>query len=54
MRLHFNELYLFSTQEKVAQKIEFIDGINVITSNQTDGTDRGKSVVMRSPYHTWG
>lgn len=54
MRLHFNELYLFSTQEKAAQKIEFIDGINVITSNQTDGTDRGKSVVMRSPYHTLG
>lgn len=54
MRLVFNELYLFSTQEKAARRIELIDGINVITSNQIDGTDRGKSVVMRSLYHAMG
>lgn len=54
MRLVFNELYLFSTQEKLACRIEFVDGINVITSSQTDGTDRGKSVIMRSLYHSLG
>lgn len=54
MRLVFNELYLFSTQEKEACKIKFDDGINVITSSQIDGTDRGKSVIMRSLYHALG
>lgn len=54
MRLIFNELYIFSTEEKAARKITFIDGINVITSSQKDGTDRGKSVIMRSLYHTLG
>lgn len=54
MRLIFKELYLFSTQEKAARRINFVDGINVITSSQTDGTDRGKSVIMRSLYHSMG
>jgi hypothetical protein len=54
MRLIFNEIYLFSTQEKAALKISFVDGINVITSSQIDGTDRGKSVIMRSLYHALG
>lgn len=54
MRLIFNELYIFSTEEKAARKIAFIDGINVITSSQKNGTDRGKSVIMRSLYHTLG
>ena len=54
MKMIFKELYLFSPHEKKARKIEFKDGINVITSNQEDGTDRGKSVVMRSLYHSLG
>ena len=54
MRLVFKELYLFSTQEKSARRIDFVDGINVITSSQSNGTDRGKSVVMRSLYHSMG
>ena len=54
MRLIFKELYLFAPSEKKAKKIEFIDGINVITSSQEDGTDRGKSVIMRSLYHAMG
>jgi len=54
MKMIFRELYLFSPHEKKARRIEFEDGINVITSNQEDGTDRGKSVVMRSLYHTLG
>lgn len=54
MKMIFRELYLFSPYEKKARRIEFKDGINVITSNQEDGTDRGKSVVMRSLYHVLG
>ena len=54
MKMIFRELYLFFPHEKKARKIEFKDGINVITSNQEDGTDRGKSVVMRSLYHALG
>lgn len=54
MRLVFKELYLFSTQERSARRIDFIDGINVITSSQSNGTDRGKSVIMRSLYHSMG
>lgn len=54
MNMKIKELYLFSPHEKKARRIAFEDGINVITSNQEDGTDRGKSVVMRSIYHTLG
>ena len=54
MRLIFKELYIFAPSEKKAKRIEFTDGINVITSSQEDGTDRGKSVIMRSLYHAMG
>lgn len=54
MRLIFRELYIFVPSEKKAKKVEFTDGINIITSSQEDGTDRGKSVIMRSLYHTMG
>ena len=54
MKMIFKELFLFSPHEKKAKKITFKNGINVITSNQEDGTDRGKSVVMRSLYHALG
>lgn len=54
MKMTFKELFLFSPHEKKAKKISFEEGINVITSNQEDGTDRGKSVVLRSFYHALG
>lgn len=54
MKLIFKELYLFSTVEKAAKKLTFSNGINVITSNQVNGTDRGKSVILRSLYHSLG
>ena len=54
MKMTFRELFLFSPHEKKAKKITFENGINVITSNLEDGTDRGKSVVMRSLYHALG
>ena len=53
-KLLFKTLYIFSPKEELAKKINFRDGINVITSSQTDGTDRGKSVIMRSLYHVLG
>ena len=54
MRMLFKELFIFSPSEKIAKKIYFSDGVNIITSSQEDGTDRGKSVIMRSLYHTMG
>lgn len=54
MRLTFDELYLFDPSEKLAKKIEFCNEINIITSSQDDGNDRGKSVIMRSLYHSLG
>ncbi len=54
MKMIFKELFLFSPSEKKAKRITFDKGINVITSNQEDGTDRGKSVVMRSLYYALG
>lgn len=54
MKMIFNELYLFSPSEKLCRKISLKEGVNVITSNAKDGTDRGKSVIMRSFYHTLG
>lgn len=54
MRMMFKELYLFSPREKLGKKVTFKNGINVITSNQTNGNERGKSVIMRSFYHTLG
>lgn len=54
MKMLFKELFLFSPREKLARRIAFNPGINVITSNKTDGTNRGKSVVMRSLFHALG
>ena len=54
MKMIFKELYLFSPNEKLCRRINFDKGLNIITSNITDGTDRGKSVIMRSLYHVLG
>lgn len=53
-KLVFKELFLFSSIEKKARKIEFSLGKTMITSSSTDGTDRGKSVIMKSLYHAMG
>lgn len=53
-KLVVNELYLFSIKEKKAKYVSFDDGINVITSSKNNGTKRGKSVIMKSIYHTLG
>lgn len=51
--LTFNNLYLFSAK-KEAKHIALDTGINVITSSQIDGTDRGKSIILKSLYHALG
>ena len=53
-KLIFKDLYLFSPSEKLAKKVSFALGRTIITSNAQDGTDRGKSVIMKALYHTMG
>lgn len=53
-KLIFKDLYLFSPSEKLAKKVSFAPGRTMITSNAQDGTDRGKSVIMKALYHTMG
>lgn len=53
-KLVFRNLYIYSLNEKKARKIDFQEGLNIITSSKIDGTDRGKSVIMRSLYHVLG
>ena len=53
-KLVVNDIYLFSIKEKRAKHICFSDGINVITSSKSNGTKRGKSVIMKSIYYTLG
>ena len=53
-KLLFNKLYIFSSPDKAARAIEFAAGKTIITSSSIDGTNRGKSVIMKSLYHTMG
>lgn len=53
-KMIFKKLYIFSSSEKKAKVIEFAEGKNIITSSPVDGTDRGKSVIMKSLYHALG
>ena len=53
-KMIFKKLYIFSIPEKKARAITFEEGKNIITSSAIDGTDRGKSVIMKSLYHTMG
>lgn len=53
-KLLFKKLYIFSSSDKAARVIEFAQGKTMITSSSIDGTNRGKSVIMKSLYHTMG
>ena len=53
-KLLFNKLYIFSSPDKVARVIEFSSGKTMITSSSIDGTNRGKSVILKSLYHAMG
>ncbi len=54
MQMQFKELFLFSVSEKLGRRVGFSSGINLITSRKEDGTNRGKSVIMRSLYYALG
>lgn len=53
-RLVFKRLYIFSIHEKRAKKIDFVDGVNIISSNKENGSKKGKSTLMKSLYHSLG
>ena len=54
MKMIFNTLYVLTPREKMAKTVSFSEGVNVVTSSQADGTDRGKTVLLRSLYHALG
>ena len=54
IKLIFNKLCLFSSSDKMARVIEFAVGKTMITSSSIDGTNRGKSIIMKSLYHVMG
>ena len=53
-KLIIDELYIFSLEKKMAKKINFVSGCNIITSNKENGNDRGKSSIMKSIYYSLG
>jgi hypothetical protein len=53
-RLIITKLYIFSINEKKAKVIPFTKGRNIITSSEIDGTKRGKSIILKSIYHSLG
>lgn len=54
MNVIFEKIYIFDIISKQAFVTSFEKGINVVTSSSVDGTDRGKSVLLRSLYHVLG
>lgn len=54
MNVIFNKIYIFDILTKKAFVTCFEKGLNIVTSSNIDGTDRGKSVLLRSLYHTLG
>jgi len=53
-KLVIKKIYIFDLKEKKAFYTSFTDGVNVITSNGDNGNNVGKSVIMKSIYHTLG
>lgn len=53
-KLIINTLYLFEPSNQLAKRVDFEEGINVITSDKIDGNDVGKSIILKSIYHTLG
>ncbi|RLJ81342.1 hypothetical protein [Planococcus citreus] len=53
-KLIVRTIYLFEPKNKMAKRIDFEEGINVITSDKRTGNDVGKSILLKSIYHTLG
>jgi hypothetical protein len=53
-KMTFNSLFVFEYQNKLGKRIDFNKGINIVTSDQKTGNDKGKSILMKSLYHTIG
>lgn len=49
-----NSLYIFDYKNKIAKNVNFENGINIITSDKVCGNDVGKSILLKSIYHTLG
>lgn len=54
MNVIFKKIYIFDISTEKAFVTSFEEGVNVVTSSSIDGTDRGKSVLLRSLYHVMG
>lgn len=54
MNVIFKKIYIFDILTKKAFVTSFEKGVNIVTSSSIDGTDRGKSVLLRSLYHVMG
>lgn len=52
--LFVNSLYIFDYKNKIAKNVNFEHGINIITSDKLRGNDVGKSILLKSIYHTLG
>lgn len=52
--LIINELYIFSPNDKKAKVVTFKAGINIVTSSKQDGNKKGKSIVLKSIFHSLG
>lgn len=52
--LVIRNLYLFDLSNKTAKRIDFTSGINVITSSKENGNKKGKSLILKSIYYTFG
>lgn len=52
--LTINSLFIFEYKNKLAKRVDFKRGINVVTSSKENGNDVGKSVLLKSIYHTLG
>lgn len=53
-RLVIKKLYIFEISNKLAKRVDFEEGINIITSDKEKGNDVGKSIILKSIYHTLG
>lgn len=52
--LFVNSLYIFEYKNKVAKKVNFKSGINIITADKSNGNSVGKSAIIKSIYHALG